>query len=435
MVPATATSPLRARTHRWRGALVESGALAVDSLRTQPARSLLAIAGIVIGIVTVVLVASVLAGLRGAVAELFRDLGTDNVFAFHLSGDPYSAPSEREARRAPIDPGFARDIERLADAVQQVAVQVIVPPVSNGRALTARAGASESDTVLLEGASPNFFEVVGAEFTAGRPFTAVEDRAGAPVAIIGASLARALFGPSHAGRAIGRTVLVGGEAYTVVGELAPRKGGFFGENRQDSVMSIPLGTARRRFPQAENAVLYMQSRPGRLDETRLQAETILRQLRGVPAGEPSDFNLSTSEQIIANLDRVSAAIGAATIGLALVSLFIGGIGIANVMIISVTERTREIGVRLAIGARRREVLRQFLLEAVLLSVIGGVAGIALAALLAALISLVAPAISAAPPAWVVTAGLLSAVAVGVLAGYWPARRAAALDPVDALRYE
>jgi putative ABC transport system permease protein len=420
---------------RWRAAAAESATLAVDSLRTQPARSSLAIVGIVIGVVTVVLVASVLAGLRNSVAELFRELGTDNVFAFHLTGDPYSPPSEREARRRPLDPAFARDVERLGEAVRDVGVQLLVPTVVNGRALTARYGVNESDTVLVEGTSSNFFDIVGADLAAGRPFTELEDRNGARVAIIGASLARALFGSEALGASIGKSVVLGGDVYAVVGELAPRKGGFFGENRQDSVLSIPAGTVRRRYPQAENTVLYIRSQPGRREETRVQAEAILRQLRGLRPGEPNDFHLSTSDQIIEQFDRLSAVIGAVSIALALVSLFIGGIGIANVMVISVTERTREIGVRLAIGARRREVLRQFLLEAVLLSATGGLAGILLAALIGGIVTLVAPGVSAMAPLWVVGAGLAGAIGTGIVAGYFPAQRAAALDPVEALRYE
>ena len=314
-------------------------------------------------------------------------------------------------------------------------VQVIVPPVIGGRALTARAGSNESDTVLVEGASANFAEIVGADLAAGRPFTDLEVRAGAPVALIGANLVTALYGADARGRAVGRTLVLGSETYTIVGEFAPRKGGFFGENRQDSVLTLPLGTVQRRFPQAENVVLYIRSKPGRLEDTKIQAETILRQLRRVGPAEESDFNLSTSEQIIANFDRISVAIGFVTIALAGVSLFIGGIGIANVMIISVTERTREIGVRLAIGARRREVLRQFLIEAVLLSSIGGVAGLLIAGVVGALITIALPALSALPPPWVVVAGFLSAVTTGIVAGYFPARRAAHLDPVEALRYE
>jgi putative ABC transport system permease protein len=419
----------------WRHAASESGSLAVDSLRTHPMRSALAIVGVVIGIVTVVLVASVLAGVRNSIADLFRDLGTENIFAFHLSGDPYQAPSEREARRMPLQPGYAEQIERLGDAVGAVGVQLIVPPVVNGRAITARAGANEVDTVLVEGASPNLFEVTGAEFASGRPFTALEHLAAAPVAVLGANVVIALFGEDARGRAVGRPIVLAGETYFVVGELAPRKGGFFGENRNDNVMSLPLGTVARRFPQAENTVLYVRARPGRRDDARLQTEVVLRQVRRVPPDQENDFNLSTSDQIIANFDRVSAAIGAATLGLALVSLFIGGIGIANVMLISVTERTREIGVRLAIGARRREVLRQFLLEAMLLSAIGGIAGLLVASALGVGITLVAPALSALPPWWVVVAGFMGAVLTGIVAGYWPAIRASRLDPVEALRHE
>ena len=416
----------------WRSALAESAALAFDSVRTQPARSALAIIGIVIGIVTVVLVASVLANLRDQVALLFRELGTENVFAFHLSGDPYASPSEQEARRKPLKAEWAADLVRDGSAIREVGVQVIVPTVVNGRALTARAGGNESDTVLVEGASPNFFEVVGAEFVAGRPFTDLEDRAGAKVAVIGASLARALYGNRAA---IGKTLSLSGETYFVVGELAKRKGGFFGENRQDSVLSIPAGTAARRYSEAERVVLYARAKPGQREQARIQTETILRRLRRLTPDQPNDFTLSTADQIIRSLDALSAQIGLVTVALAAVSLFIGGIGIANVQIISVRERTREIGVRLAIGARRREVLAQFLLEAAMLSGAGGLAGVGLAVLAGVLLGFAFSGFSAVPPAWAVVAGLAASFGTGVVAGYWPARQAAALDPVEALRYE
>jgi putative ABC transport system permease protein len=226
-------------TRRWQE-LRETQQMALDAIRVHPVRSLLAILGIVIGIVTVVVVASVLVNVRNQVALLFRELGTENIFAFHLSGDPYSPPSEREASRRPLDPRFARDIERLAPSVREVGVQVIVPNVVNGAALVARAGGNESDTVLVEGASANYFDVVGAEFAAGRPFTELEERTGARVAVIGTNLSRALFG----GRpALERTLTLAGETYVVVGELAPRRGGFFGENRQDNVLRF---RSRRR---------------------------------------------------------------------------------------------------------------------------------------------------------------------------------------------
>jgi putative ABC transport system permease protein len=409
-----------------------AAALAVDALRAQPARSALAIGGVVIGIVTVVLVASVLVGLRNSVALLFRELGTENIFAFHRGGDPYSTPSEAEAGRRTLSLSLVPVLERLGPSIQEVGAQVLVPAVTATRVITARAGINESDTVIIEGVSPNFHEVTGAEFAAGRPFTDLESRVAAPVAVLGANVARALFGPRSA---VGQSFLLGGDRYVAVGELAARRGTFFGENRNDNVVSIPAGTARRRFPEAEQTVLYIRARPGLRDEARAEAEAILRLSRGVPRGAPSDFTLSTADQIIAQFDRLGAQIFFATVALAAVSLLIGGIGIANVMIISVTERTREIGVRLAVGARRPDVLRQFLLEAALLAGIGGATGVAVAALLGLMATAVAPGFPAVPPLWAVGTGLAASVFVGVVAGYLPARRAARLDPVEALRYE
>ena len=324
----------------WLQMVAEPAALAIDSLRTERARSALAIAGIVIGIVTVVLVASVLANVRNQVALLFRDLGTDNVFAFHLTGDPYVTPNEKEARRKPLKLSFVRDIARLGTAIRDVGAQVIVPTVSNGQVLVARARGNESDTVLVEGASPALFDIIGAEFAAGRPFTELEDREGAHVAVVGANLAKALFGSASP---LGQTLTLAGDSYVVVGELAKRRGGFFGENRQDNVLNLPAGTVRNRFGEPERVVLYMRAKPGQRAACFAQAEAILRLLRKLPPTAENDFTLSTADQIIATFDGLSARIGLATVGLAGVSLLIGAIGIANVMFISVTERTRRSG--------------------------------------------------------------------------------------------
>jgi putative ABC transport system permease protein len=426
------TDPTRGDLARLGASIREAARLAWDSLRSQPVRSGLAIGGVVIGIVTVVLVASVLAGLRNSVALLFRELGTDNIFAFHRNGDPYTPASDRDALRRPLRPADAATIARLGTAVRDVGVQLLVPAVTATRTITARAGGNESDSVLIEGVSSNFFDVTGAEFAAGRPLTDVENRVAAPVAVLGANVAAALFGPDDP---VGRAFLLGGERYFVVGVLAKRKGTFFGENRNDNVVSLPVATAARRFPEAENTVLYVRAKPGVRENARAETETILRLLRGLRQDEPSDFNLSSSDQIIATFDRLGYQIFLATVGLAAVSLVIGGIGIANVMVMSVTERTREIGVRLAIGARRREVLRQFLFEAALLAGAGGAAGVVTATVLGLAATAIAPAFPAVPPLWAVASGLGTSVAVGVLAGYWPARRAAALDPVEALRHE
>jgi len=416
----------------WTQGSSEAAALALDSLRSQKLRSTLAIAGIVIGIITVVLVATILVGVRNGIAGLFRELGTENVFAFHRAGDPYTPTSDRDAQRKPLDPGLAAAMAADATAIRDVAAQIIVPAIVDGRPLVARRGTNESDTVLIEGATPNFFEITGTEFRAGRPFTDIENRGAAKVAVLGSSIARALFG---AAPSLGKSFTLAGDTYFVVGEAAPRRGGFFGENRQDNVISIPAATVTRRFPDAKQTIIYARANPGQLASAKTEMEFLLRRLRGIAPGADNDFTLSTAEQIIAQFDQIGAQIGLATFALAAVSLVIGGIGIANVMIISVTERTREIGTRLAIGARRRDVLAQFLIEAALLSGVGGLIGVAVSWATGFVLSVFAPAFPSVPPMWAVFGGLGSAVTTGLVAGYLPARRAAGLDPVEALRYE
>lgn len=403
---------------------------AIDSLRANGVRSLLAIAGIVIGIVTVVVITSVLSNARTQVEALFQGLGTDNLLAYHLSQDPYSPPTDKEATRRPLEAGFAEAIKRLSSNIEEVGVQLIVPAIVNGRPLVATAGRIDNDTCYAEGSGARTFQVIDAALSEGRLFTPIEEQTGARVAILGASVRASLFpGVSP----LGKEVRVSGVSFTVIGAVAPRPGGVFGENRQDNVISMPLRTVASLFPDARNVVFYMKIKKGRRVEARQDAEALLRRLRGLAPDSPNDFNLTSPDQVIAVFNRVGNAIGAATIALAGISLFIGAIGIGNVMVISVTERTREIGVRRALGATQSSVRRQFLIEAGVLSGVGGILGVLVALAFGFLVTLVLPRYDARPPWNAAIVGVAVSILVGLIAGYVPASRAASIDPIEALR--
>jgi putative ABC transport system permease protein len=395
---------------------------AFDSIKANRVRSFLAIAGIVIGIVTVVLITSVLSNARTQVATLFQGLGTDNLLAFHLGQDPYSPPTEKEANRKPFQVGFADLIDRSSSNIDGVGVQLIVPAIVNGRPLVASNGRIDSDTCYAEGSAARTFAIIDATLTEGRVFSPIEEATGARVAVIGASVRESLF-PGVS--ALGKEIRVSGVAFTVIGAIAPRPGGVFGENRQDSVISMPIRAVQAVFPDAKNVLLYMRMKEGRRVEARQDAETLLRRLRGLAPDSPNDFQLTSPDQIIAVFNQVGNAIGAATIALAGISLFIGAIGIGNVMIISVTERTREIGIRRALGATQASVRRQFLIEAGVLSGVGGLLGVLVALAIGFLVTLILPRYDARPP-W-------NTAIVGVIVSIVPASRAASVDPIEALR--
>ena len=209
-----------------------------------------------------------------------------------------------------------------------------------------------------------------------------------------------------------------------------------GENEDDNVVFMPYRTGRIVAPRASDWVLLViRARSGQLAAALDQAEDVLRRRRGLRSNQPSNFDLSTADRIIQQFDGITAAIGLIAIAISSVSLLVGGIGVMNIMLVSVTERTQEIGVRKALGARRRDIVRQFLFEAIALTLSGGVLGVLLAVAVSWLLLWLLPSLPSQIPLWAVVAGLAVSIGVGLTFGVWPARRAAALDPVEALRYE
>jgi putative ABC transport system permease protein len=411
----------------------ENLSVAIANIAVHRFRSFLTILGIIVGIVTVVLVASILVGVRRNLALLFQEFGPNNIFAYHLNGDPGS-PTIRpeEVSRKPLEAKFAAQLLEKCPSLADAAAQALVPNVVDGRALTAKHLGLENENIQVQGATSNFAQVTNADLQAGRVYTPEEEHRRAKVCLLGANISASLF---PAADAVGQSIVMDGAIYRVLGVFEKRKGGFLGENRQDSVVMIPLRTIQARYPDADTVVLYCQAKPGSRETALFEVESELRRLRGLSAEQESNFTLSTSDSIIQQLDRITMLVQTGTVAISGLGLLVGGVGVMNIMLMSVTQRTREIGVRKAVGARRRDIIWQFLLEAAFLTTIGGILGVLLAAFLGLILGLLVPNLPAIPPAWAVLSGLVVSTTVGIFFGLWPAVKAARLDPVDSLRYE
>ncbi|HEV3196362.1 MAG TPA: ABC transporter permease [Bryobacteraceae bacterium] len=411
----------------------ENMQMAVGAVWTHRFRSLLTILGIVIGITTVVTVASLLTGLRQGVVTFFQELGPDNIFLFRTSGDPSQDNRiPKEAKRRPLKPEYADYIKRWCLSVQDTGMQLLIPPVVEGKPITVRVPGFESETINVSGQSANMAEIAPRDFEFGRFFSPEEDQRAAHVVMLGSSVAEALF-PN--GNAVNRTLMMDGAEYTVIGVYAKAKGGFFGENGMDNAVVIPLRSAQSRYPQVDRWMITAKARSGHRQEAFDEVESVIRRLRHLPTGVADDFSISTPDQIIQQFDRITGLIGLVAIAISGLGLLVGGIGVMNIMLVSVTERTREIGVRKALGARRRDIIGQFLVEAMTLTGAGGMLGIAISILITMLVGALVPALPSKVPAWALITGFSVSVAVGVFFGVWPAVKAARLDPVEALRYE
>ena len=411
----------------------ENMSMAVRQVWTHRFRSGLTILGIVIGITTVVTVASLLTGLRQGMVVFFQQLGPDNVFVSRFSGGPgMGGFVAKERKRRPLNPELADFIKRSCAAVADVSLMLYVPPVVDGNAITARVPGYESDNLSIAALSPNALELSPRDLREGRFFTPEEDERAAKVVVIGTNLADALF---PTGNAIDRAIMMDGAEYRVVGVYDKAKGGFFGQNDQDISINMPLRTGQIRYPQLNDYFITANARPGKRQEAFDEVEAAMRRMRHLPLNAENDFNISTPDQIIQQFDQITGVVGLVAIAMSGLGLLVGGIGVMNMMLVSVTERTREIGVRKALGARRRDIIGQFLIEAVTLTGAGGVLGIVIAVGITLIVGKLVPALPSAVPAWALGTGVAVSVGVGVFFGVWPAVKAAQLDPVEALRYE
>jgi putative ABC transport system permease protein len=410
---------------------VEIIRMAFDSLRAHKLRSALTVLGIVIGVAVVIIVASLLTGVRQSLIAVVEEYGANNIYAFHLSTGPSLGPRDAaERQRKPLTYEDGEAIARLAPAVETVAGDLFVSWLDSTityKGITYHRGG-------VEGVTASYASATNVSVREGRFITEADDQNRRNVMVVGVNVVDALF-PGQEGNVVGTEVKLGGRPFEIIGVLEKRKNAIFGENDEDNAIYIPLRTAHEVSPGSEYLMLVIQAKTGQLRAALDQSEEILRRRRGVKFDQPNNFDLGTADKFVQQFDSIFAAIGLIAIAISGVGLLVGGVGVMNIMLVSVTERTQEIGVRKALGARRRDIVRQFLYEAMTLTAAGGIIGVVLAGLASKLIALLLPTLPASIPLWAVIAGLAVSIFVGLAFGVWPARKASRLDPIECLRYE
>jgi len=404
--------------------------MALGTVRAHKFRSFLTVLGIVIGVATVIAIASILTGLRSSIVSMVEEYGTNNIYAFHLSTGPRFGDRDRsEYMRKPLKPADGEAIRAQADAIEEIANQAFIWRIDR----TMKSHGAVYKQADLQGVSPSYAKVANISLQEGRFISEIDEEHRRNVMVIGVNVVEALF--PHQGQIAGSQVEMAGKTFDVIGVLEKRKSGFFGENEEDNIVFIPYETARKLSPRSDFLMLNMRAKSGRMREALDQVEQILRRQRGVKFNEPDNFDLTTADRIIEQFDGITKYVGLFAIAISGVGLLVGGIGVMNIMLVSVTERTREIGVRKAIGARRKDITTQFLFEAMTLTFLGGILGVVLAVAVSFIVMFFIPALPASIPLWAIIAGLVVSTAIGLIFGVWPARKASRLDPIECLRYE
>ena len=409
--------------------------MGLDTLWQHKLRSLLTILGVIIGTMTVIVIAAFVSGIDARVSKEIESFGTNSIYIYRFDPGFNFNPSQEERMRKPLSYEDTLAIESECSSVAYAAA--FMSPVDFfGGPFTQRVNVRYRDIEMtnaaVQGASPAYFKMGVTNIAEGRYFTDYENSRHADVLVIGNDVANTLFPYSNA---VDQEVTINGREYRVVGVLAERDVFIVGAedpNNENKAVYLPYLTLRKLYPEVKDNFVMAQARPGEMKQAVEEIRELLRRRRKVAFGAPDNFGISTSEQIISQFSAITGGVFALMVAISSVGLLIGGIGVMNIMLVSVTERTKEIGVRKAIGARRRDIVLQFLIEAATLTGLGGLLGIIVGSLIALGIQAIMPTYI---PLWSPIVGFGVSVGLGVIFGLWPAWKAARLNPIEALRYE
>ena len=399
--------------------------LALATLRENKVRSFLTLLGVMIGTGTIIGVGSILTGLDGAVTGAIRSLGTNTVLVMKI-GPFVGGRTPEQRQRKPLTYENAVAIQERCPSVDHVS-PILQPP---GGLLRARYKGNDAFQPQMFGTFEYYARAGQAEMMAGRFFTDSEDRHRMSVAVIGQDMYKQLFGKEDA---IGKIFLIAGHELQVIGVMKTPATALPGQN--DMRVVVPYFTMRKLFPTAQEHQFIVAAKDGKMAAAIDEMRVVLRQERRVPLNKPDSFDFSTADQLVDQFRSVTSVVALVMVVLSSIGLLVGGIGVMNIMLVSVTERTREIGVRKAIGARRGDIIIQFLTEAVVLTGLGGLIGMMFGWSVSMVTRFFLPNLPTLVPLWAVLLGIAVSVGIGVFFGIWPASKAARLDPVEALRYE
>jgi len=410
--------------------LLSAVGLALNTVREHKMRSFLTVLGVIIGTGTIIGVGSIIAGLDGAITNVLRSFGTNTaiIFKFPIG---FTSVSAEEVRRKALTYEDGQAVAERCPSVELVSPYLFPNIFGTGPQINlARYKGNELYQPQIGGTEPSYAAGGQAEMKEGRFFSEIENEHHMPVIVVGEDVPRALMSGEDP---IDKWIDVNGHKFQIIGVMLRPAASFPGQD--DTRLLLPYFTMHKMFPAAKENMLVVVAKPQKLAAAIDEARAVLRIQRRVPVNKPDDFFISTSEQMVEQFHSVTAMVALVMVVLSSIGLLVGGIGVMNIMLVSVTERTREIGIRKAIGARRADIVLQFLTEAVVLTGLGGLIGMTFGWLISLTARLVFPSLPTAVPMWAAALGVIVSVAVGLFFGIWPANKAARLDPVVALRYE